>query len=357
MNQTTQWQVEAWRGLAAWLVVYTHYWAGLAESPALLRFAFTGVDLFFVLSGWVFAPYLAGQPLQLPAYALRRFFRIYPTYFLALLVYFGLKVAHGLPLDFWWQHLVFAHVQSREMAFYYNPAFWSLPAEVEFYLALPMLAWLCRARGRWLLAGVFAALALRVVLGVSADFVNQNQAFIWLHHLPGMGVEFGMGALAWRLSRSAPGYTPWRASSRLVARLLAGLSGLALWLVLASIFASGGDAAVNASWARGQLGWLAALGFALMVGATATADLKAPESLKVLALWAGKLSYGSYLFHIGALMLVKLFVPYADVGLQTTVAAALTLLMAWAVYVWWEDPWRTFGRALARRQKTSVSPG
>jgi len=41
--------IEAFRGFAAFLVVYTHFWALSPGSPSLLRFAHTGVDLFFCL--------------------------------------------------------------------------------------------------------------------------------------------------------------------------------------------------------------------------------------------------------------------------------------------------------------------
>ena len=105
------WPVEAWRGLAAWMVVYAHYWAGADSSWPLLRFCFTGVDLFFVLSGFVFAPYFFGRPLVPRSFALRRFFRIYPAYLLALLIYVAMKYLDGQPLAYWWQHLVFAYLQ------------------------------------------------------------------------------------------------------------------------------------------------------------------------------------------------------------------------------------------------------
>ena len=56
--------IEAFRGFAAFLVVYTHFWALSPGSPSLLRFAHTGVDLFFVLSGYVFGPYFFGNEFE-----------------------------------------------------------------------------------------------------------------------------------------------------------------------------------------------------------------------------------------------------------------------------------------------------
>ena len=337
----TVWPVEVWRGLAAWMVVYSHYWAGADSSWQVLRFTFTGVDLFFVLSGFVFAPYFFDRPLRAGAFAVRRFFRIYPAYLLALLIYFGMKLQAGQPLAYWWQHLVFAYLQSREMAFYYNPVFWSLPSEVEFYLLLPLLAWCCRGRPMNFVALALGALVMRVLIGYASNSAMQNYTYIWMHHLPGMLLEFLLGACAWWLSQRGL-----QASVR--ALLLA--AGLALWLVLAGFFAQVGDAGINASWARGQISWLAALSFACLVTASmgpSTSSKAAPPALVWAALWAGRLSYGSYLFHIAALRLLQPYGRFFGVIDVTFIAALLTLLVSWLSYRLWEDPWRRFGRKLA----------
>lgn len=336
----TVWPVEAWRGLAAWMVVYTHYWSDAEGSWTLLRFAFTGVDLFFVLSGFVFAPYLFGKPLRVRAFAVRRFFRIYPAYLLALLIYFGMAWSSGRELLYGWQHVLFAHLQSREMAFYYNPVFWSLPSEVEFYLLLPVLAWLCAGRVTRIMVLGLVALVLRIGLGYASDPLAQNSAYVWMYHLPGMLPEFLLGAAAW-----------WISERRLQvgARILLLGFGLALWWLLASVFAAFGDAGINASLARGQVSWLAALAFASMVAASIGTWGQASAALVSVSLWAGRLSYGSYLFHIAALRLVQPcaeFLGHMDFRLA---AALLTLAVSWLAYQFWENPWRRFGRAIAAR--------
>ena len=166
-QEQTLWVVEAWRALAAWLVVYAHLGGGTQALWGGLRFAFTGVDQFFVLSGFVFAPYVFGKPVRLRAFWVRRLFRIYPAFVLALVVYMALKWAQGGALLYVWQHLVFAYMQTREMAFYYNPVFWSLPSEVAFYLVLPALGWACAGRP-WRVAAllVVALVVLAAVAGL-----------------------------------------------------------------------------------------------------------------------------------------------------------------------------------------------
>lgn len=334
------WPLEAWRGLAAWLVVYAHVYPLAGVDWPLLRFSYTGVDLFFTLSGFVFAPYFFGRRPELKAFAVRRLFRIYPAYLVALLLYIALKWQAGGTLEYLWQHALFAHLQSREMAFYYNPAFWSLPAEVEFYLALPLLAAWTRG-GRWRVPLLLAAaLALRLALGQASDPSGQGPAFIWMHHLPGMGVEFMLGVLAWRLADRVKGW---------LQRTVLLLCGLAGWLGLAALFAAWGDAGLNASPLRGQISWLAALCFAAMLAGTASAGAKAPPRLIWLAQWAGKLSYGTYLLHIAALYLVQAHA--GSLGGRTAVGliCAMTLAGAWVLHRWWEEPWRRLGRRWARR--------
>lgn len=355
------WRVDAWRGFAALMVVYAHFWAFSGHDWPFLRLSFTGVDLFFVLSGFVFAPYFWGKPLSLPAFMVRRIFRIYPAFLLALALYGALKWQAGHPLLYVGEHLTFTFVQSRAMAFYYNPPFWSLPAEVEFYLLLPVLAWLLRSMlrqwGRWLGVAllVVLALGLRLWVGFMGDRASENLFFLLNYHLPGLLLEFLLGVAAWQLSRMPRAWV-WR-------RWLLGV-GLVGWLVLAFWFGEVGDAGVDASLLRGQLSWLAALCFALLVTgslAKAPAEVTAPGFTPLptfwhgcwrqLGWWGGRLSYGVYLFHLAALQLVN---PWREalgtwaLGHQW-VALALTLVLAWLSLRFCEDPLRRLGRRLAER--------
>ncbi|MDB5845032.1 MAG: hypothetical protein JWP79_2342 [Polaromonas sp.] len=337
----TVWSLEALRGLAAGMVVYAHYASYANIDIALLRFAYTGVDLFFVLSGFLFSPYLLGRKLVPLEFAIRRAFRIYPAYLAALALYVGMKAGSGLPVLYVWEHLVFAQLQSREMTFFYNPAFWSLPAEVEFYLFLPLMAVLTRGRPGRFAVLVGAALGMRIALAHFADTGLQNPAYIAMHHLPGMLVEFLLGGLAWQVSEK------WK--SRKLALICLGL-GVAGWLLLADVFARLGDHGLNATWLRNQISWLAALSFALMLPAVlALASLKPPEMLMGVSVWAGRLSYGTYLLHFALLELVRQHVPFLGALAGVLTAGVLTLACSWLLYQFWENPWRGFGRSVAWR--------
>jgi len=337
-----EWTVELLRGVAAVLVVLAHYGPLSGLDLGLLRFVHTGVDLFFVLSGFVFAPYFFGRPLDLRGHLVRRFFRLYPLYALALLVYALPKVGSEGLGEMLLRHALFLHtLESFQVAFYFNPAFWSLPPEVEFYLFLPLLCLLLKSP-----AGVVVSALLAVLLHLGLNFLPEPApgAFnlgILQVHLPGLLCEFLFGVLAWRVAGQL--------ENRLL-RLLLIVAGIGLWLGLASVFVSIGDAGIAAiRLLKGNMGFFAALAFALMVCGLCGAIRQPPRPWLIVAGWAGNLSYGTYLFHNAAPpMLRSLGWEAAGTGFALA-ALGLTLAMAWGLFLVWENPWRRFGRQLARR--------
>ncbi len=123
-----------------------------------------GVDLFFVISGFILAmPFaahrlLGGKPVRLGAYYLRRITRLEPPYLLTLLLWY-------LVLVFYWHqsareqlpHLLASAVYLHNIIYRgtnymstINSVAWSLEIEVQFYILAPLLAWVFLIRGRWL---------------------------------------------------------------------------------------------------------------------------------------------------------------------------------------------------------------
>ena len=347
VGEPDAWSVELLRGIAAMLVVTAHYVGLTGWQPGLASFAFTGVDLFFVLSGFVFAPQLFGKKVSMAGHFVRRFFRLYPLYVVALIAYAFGRYLQDQSTDHLVKHLLFAHTwQTREVAFHYNPAFWSLPPEVEYYLALPLLALLCSGIAS-VLALAAVALGLHVALAWLSPMDPAATGLIWvlLFHLPALLIEFMLGSLAWWAVRRGPG-PAWR-----VAWLVAGLIG---WFCLANLFmslsAAGGEAAVlSRDILRGNVGLLAALAFALLVAAWVGWVRQPPAWLHATALAMGNLSYGVYLFHNA---LPAWLAPWRA-GLPGWAFAALclgaTVLLSQVLHMVWEKPWRAFGRRWAAR--------
>lgn len=173
------------RAFAISYVILFHYGA-IFPHPEWTRtwgrFGWSGVDLFFVLSGFLIASQLfreiaASGRISLRTFFVKRFFRIMPAYWLVLALYFLLPAVREretiAPL---WKFLTFTQniglVLSRQGAFSHA---WSLCIEEQFYLLLPfiligLLSLHLLKRGRWLLAALFFA-GLLVRYGLYQHFV------------------------------------------------------------------------------------------------------------------------------------------------------------------------------------------
>jgi peptidoglycan/LPS O-acetylase OafA/YrhL len=145
-----------------------------AKAPPVLASGWFGVELFFVISGFILAlPFAAwrrtgGRPVNLRAYYLRRLTRLEPPYVLALGLAFVAAAAVG-PIRSLLPHLLASLVYQHGTLFGYdsflNSPLWSLEIEVQFYVLVPLLALLFRiedtARRRIAMAAVgLAGLAL-----------------------------------------------------------------------------------------------------------------------------------------------------------------------------------------------------
>lgn len=114
--------------------------------PDFARFGWTGVDLFFVLSGFLISSQLflqikKGELISFKLFFLKRFFRIVPAFLFTLLLYFSFPLFREkeslAPL---WKYLSFT--QNFGLDLKNNGTFshaWSLCVEEHFYFVLPLL--------------------------------------------------------------------------------------------------------------------------------------------------------------------------------------------------------------------------
>jgi len=133
------------RALAIIVVVIYH--AGIMGFPMpgrVDRWGWIGVDLFFVLSGYLIggqllAPLARGQSLNLGRFFARRALRIMPAYFVILAVYIFLPSWREYPqMTPWWKFLF----SVQNIGLHGGTAFshaWSLAVEDQFYLTLPFI--------------------------------------------------------------------------------------------------------------------------------------------------------------------------------------------------------------------------
>ncbi len=161
-----------WSG---WLRDFNAPLSFLILSPFSL--GYLGVAVFFVVSG--FCVHLSHQKSSRhdwPVYFVRRFFRIYPPYFVAV----GLLGIRALlnPASIrnfaaqFPSHVLMAHNFDISTFFGINVAFWSIAVEVQLYVLYPLLLLLVRRIG-WGGALMIAALieiGLRATVGAFGLF-------------------------------------------------------------------------------------------------------------------------------------------------------------------------------------------
>ncbi len=172
-------ELDGLRAIAILAVLAFHSWYFLGpEFPAVegfLQFSDSlprffnvvrrgdlGVDIFFVLSGYLlswqlFTKRLKTGTLNIRQFYTHRFFRIYPLYLVALML------AMIDPTVTWERLLgnIFAYNIWFDAMNIVIPWSWSLSVELEFYLVVPLLIFLIRRTSVALLfVGLFAALAI-----------------------------------------------------------------------------------------------------------------------------------------------------------------------------------------------------
>ena len=384
-------QVDSVRAIAALSILFFHALSfGNAQSSSWLgplTFPLeSGVTVFLVISGFLlFRPFVRAhiQGELAPAvwpYSVRRFMRIVPAYWVALIVaslvlswnyvfeldgiakYFSLgQVYFSLPLE------------TAAIA----PA-WTLGLELSFYIFLPIWAWFVRklhnGSGRPALVFHWRALAALAAFGLAykallvgfGTFQGINPAgYAALAALPAYIDDFAIGmALALIVVGDqtktaerpriavAVSQRPWIAwGAALVAY------GLAMFLVRPT----GGGL-----FSHGEYAWRVLLYGTIGAGLVAPAALGMTKGsfidkfLNTKALVsAGLISYGIYLWHWGVVSWLQQHFPDVSFNhyfIWATVPLAITLVLATLSYVLVERPSIKFARRAGGAYKGEVDP-
>jgi peptidoglycan/LPS O-acetylase OafA/YrhL len=206
--------LEGLRGYAAFLVYLVHafgllaaqlngldadrhlVWTDHGVNRALLVFIFRshyGVDLFFVLSGLFMADLAVRRWPGTTAFLRQRWLRIYPAYFVSVVVvallswlWFGQTFSTGEFLGnlVLWQGFFILDIAAV------NPVTWSLSYEAVFYLAVPALALLWRTRGQPGTATLSAASL--IIIAVAAAIPVDKVIYLAYFALFVPGVTLGL---------------------------------------------------------------------------------------------------------------------------------------------------------------------
>jgi peptidoglycan/LPS O-acetylase OafA/YrhL len=380
--------LEGLRGFAALLVVVYHCWlltlfSAFDQGPgrALISTGFFGLNFFFVLSGFVlFLPTVlhSGEFGSVGGYAARRVARIVPAYYLVIAIGLAALPLIATNLDAARDSINFASVAAHltltqtearmfhgyhgALGFTINPVLWTLSVEAAFYVVLPLVAKRYFARPLIGLAiAVIASAGLRYAVVHGAFDLSLSGAHQALSLFPLFACDFAAGmtgaALYVRLRDSDRAK---RLAPLAVAMTLAALIGL--MLVAGSV-----DARDVRPHARDSVA-LSTL-IPLAFGALALALTLAPKRLQwpatnPAARFAGRVSYGTYLFHFLVIGFAFNTLGFARDGSNasfyelTALVLPVSMALGWLSYVAVEQPSRRLvrRRLVARRERKQKQP-
>lgn len=358
------------RGIAILLVLAMHYLTvvpGPREGGATYEFfqrigslGFSGVDLFFVLSGFLIGGILLdhrASPRLLPTFYARRFFRIVPPYALLLGSYFLCRALPGfsavnrgtyfvstVPT---WSYFVMvqnvAMAWTRDIGSYWLGVTWSLAVEEQFYLVMPVLAQRLTPRlvGALCLAVIGASPLLRLQ---ALDGAQNSLAAVFL--LPTRADGLLWGVLCALLVRH-PAATAFVRRCRPL--LQAGITGLAVAFVVASLqrYAADSRPMVLFGYSLLSIFFAAILLEVVLFPVGRAARLLGAKPLAAV----GVTSYFTYLFHtpiwygLHWIFFRRPPLHYDwQAGAVTVLSVGVTLAAAWWSMRWFEGPLLRYGR-------------
>ena len=327
-------ELDGIRGLAILLVLACHstMWLPASGFRDICEQGKVGVDLFFVLSGFLITGILLDSRKQagaLPTFYIRRALRIWPLYFSYLTISF-LMFGRMMPVHFSrWAYVLFAQnfFYWISMGPFLDPT-WSLAVEEQFYVVWPWIA--LRVRRERVLKICCAVLGMAPVIRLAFRLAGAGPAFIYGNTLCRLdGIAMG-GMLA-----------AWVRDARFE---VAGLKRLARVGLVAGIVGVGGCCAgmpfgLELRYSFVTLAFAGVFAFTLLTQGTESPLARMLRSSALTGL--GRISFALYLFnlpiygmvHGHAAGRVVAELPYAIAEFIRT-AAATSLLWASATLSW-----------------------
>jgi exopolysaccharide production protein ExoZ len=307
------------RGIAANLVVFSHLflvetkYTAAGVLPAFTLYGIAGVDLFFVLSGFIMVA-VAGRDIGPIEFLWRRATRIYPTYWLVSLAVLAVAIVAPtivnssiqVPISLWRSFLLIPDHTLPLLAIG-----WTLVHEMYFYLVFAIIL----ALRIPILAGLIGWGV--IVLVIVATFPDQtaNSPVLRLATSP-LTAEFMMGAavgLLWR-KRHMPGT---------IAAGGIGLAGLVLSIGYVAPALSLATSPHLDAWRVGIFGFPSALLIYALAGIEQLYQKQRPPALLVAL---GDWSYATYLTHVLVISAIgRALILVAPAG---GISASLVLILA-----------------------------
>lgn len=359
-------ELDGLRGIAITLVVVFHcfyfnpgpghHTTGLIRTTYvyLERFfamGWTGVDLFFVLSGFLIGGILLdvrASPRYFKTFYLRRLYRIVPIYYAWIFVYLllaafsgefliGMRMASGLFLFL--QNFGFRY--SSQLAGAWFLPTWSLAVEEQFYLMAPLVMRLLSSRRLYALLGttILAAPVLRILIRY---YVPSGAAALSFSYtlMPCRADALAIGILAALLWRNQV-FRVWLDDH---GHFLYALTGI----FLVGVAALGARSPSSDSLPMQSVGYTWIAVFYALVMILVLARSAGPSAVIARTHWLGEIgrvSYCLYLIHdavrFGGGLLIKKVSPHAaswEFVAGNAVAAVISYLIARLSWTYFEHP-------------------
>ena len=340
-------EIQGLRAIAVGIVVLFHLW------PNTLRGGFVGVDVFFVVSGFLITAHLAREArrgsVNVVEFWARRMRRLLPASLLVLAV-IGVTTVTVAPIADWSR--IFRHIAASavyvenwflasDAVDYWAQAaaapptqhYWSLSVEEQFYLVWPVIfaviALAVRGRRQARLERIsVAVLGVIVAAGIAYSIWYTQQAPSAAYFSTFTRAwEFALGGLvALTVAKLRVGERP---------RMIAGWLGILLVIASAVFITSG---ALFPGW----IALVPTLGAALVLAA---GTVERPFSVSRLSSWrpvmlTGDLSYSIYLWHWPLIVFAPIVLG-REAGLRDKlVMIVVTFALAWLTKRFVEDPFR-----------------
>jgi peptidoglycan/LPS O-acetylase OafA/YrhL len=343
-------EIQALRALAVLGVLLFHLW------PGRLPGGFVGVDVFFVVSGYLISDHLLREyeragTISLPRFWARRIRRLLPASLLVLLVtafavwlwvpdtrwaQFGSEViASALYVENW--ALAAQSVDYMALSNAKSPVqhFWSLGVEEQFYVLWPLLilaavaiATIARAAsGRVIMTVLAVVTAASLVFSIASTVAEPTVAYFSTFT---RAWEFGFGALLAVFLRRVP--------RPLTEPLAAASSWVGFGMIIFAMITFSGATPFPSYTAL-----IPVIGTVLVIVSGSPKMRAAPTALFSLKpiQFVGDVSYGTYLWHWPLIVLLP-YVLGVPLSLPLAVGVlAASVALGWASKALVEDPVRT----------------
>ncbi|MGB6691001.1 MAG: acyltransferase family protein [Terracidiphilus sp.] len=330
--------IDGLRAIAILSVVLDH-----ARVPFLAG-GFTGVDIFFVISGYLIGGHIYAE-LRAGSFSYLRFYqrrakRILPAFFVVLifsLIAALILLSPGECADFG-RSAFAATLSASNILFWgttnyfagksgFNPLLmtWSLGVEEQFYAMIPLLmVLLARIRRNWILPATLSACVLSFAFAWAA---LHSRPMLVFYLLPARAWELGAGVALAIVELN-------RKRDLLSTRAAQWASLLGLTLLLAPLFLLTGTSAYP-----GPAALPSVIGAALAIAAPASWTNRKLLSMPLLV-FVGKISYSFYLWHWPVLSFLHILYGGDAPGEITVAAIGVSFLAAVLTYSFIEQPFR-----------------